>query len=56
MEQPSQDLSSVAFRVFDRYGRLKEFKDHPVRKGTGTWGSELDLGAIFVIEHIDINP
>jgi GNAT superfamily N-acetyltransferase len=53
MEEPSQDLSTIAFEVFDRYGRLKkEFKDHPIRKGTGAWGSELDVGCIFVIEDI----
>jgi len=56
MEEPSEELAAVAFGVFDRYGRLKkEFKDHPIRQGTGAWGSELDLGAIFLAEDIFIN-
>ncbi|OBT56864.1 hypothetical protein VE04_02992 [Pseudogymnoascus sp. 24MN13] len=53
MEEPCQELSSVAFELFDRYGRLKrEFVDHTVRKGSGCWGSELDLGPLFIIEHV----
>ena len=56
MEEPCQDLSQIAFELFDRHGRLrKEFKDHPIRKGTGVWGSELDLGSFFVIEHLLID-
>lgn len=53
MDEPSQGLSATAFDLFDRYGRLrKELKDHPVRKGTGVWGSELDLKPFFVIEEL----
>lgn len=53
MDGPSQGLSDAAFDLFDRYGRLrKEWKDHPVRKGTGVWGSELDLKSFFVIEEL----
>ncbi|KAE9364854.1 hypothetical protein N431DRAFT_111710 [Stipitochalara longipes BDJ] len=56
MEEPSEELSKVAFGLFDRYGRLKkEFKDHPIRKGTGAWGSELDLGSFLVIEDLHID-
>jgi hypothetical protein len=55
-EEPCQELSKVAFQLFDRYGRLKkEFKDHPIRKGTGVWGSELDLGSFFVIEDLQVD-
>lgn len=51
MEEPCQELSSIAFELFDRYGRLKPgFIDHPIRKGTGGWGSEFDLGSLFIIE------
>jgi len=51
MEEPCQELSSIAFEVFDRYGRLlPDFKDHPVRKGSGVWGSELDRGSLFIVE------
>lgn len=55
MEEPCQELSNVAFEVFDRYGRLKtEFRDHTIRKGNGCWGAELDLGSLFIIEHVHI--
>lgn len=55
MEEPCQELSSIAFELFDRYGRLnRELINHTVRKGTGFWGSEVDLGPIFIIEHIRI--
>jgi hypothetical protein len=33
----------------------KEFKNHPIRKGTGVWGSELDLGSFFVIEDLQVD-
>lgn len=53
MEEPCQELSTIAFEIFDRYGRLrKDLKDHPVQHGTGVWGSELDLGSFFVIEYL----
>jgi len=56
MEEPCQELSRIAFELFDRYGRLrKELKDHPVQKGTGVWGSELDLESFFVIEDLLID-
>lgn len=56
MEEPCQELSSVAFGLFDRHGRLKqEFMNHTVRKGTGVWGSELDLGSFFVIEIVRVD-
>lgn len=55
MEEPCQELSTVAFEVFDRYGRLKqEFMDHTVRKGTGCWGSELNFGSLFIIEYMQV--
>ncbi|EPE26563.1 hypothetical protein GLAREA_02476 [Glarea lozoyensis ATCC 20868] len=56
MEEPCQELSSIGFELFDRYGRLKkESKDHPIQKGTGVWGPELDIGSFFVIEQILID-
>ncbi|RDL35002.1 uncharacterized protein BP5553_06933 [Venustampulla echinocandica] len=55
MGKPCQELSTVAFETFDRYGRLKqEFIDHIVRKGTGCWASELDRGSLFIIEYMHI--
>ncbi|KAH6722823.1 hypothetical protein BKA61DRAFT_465054 [Leptodontidium sp. MPI-SDFR-AT-0119] len=48
-------LSSIAFELFDRYGRVKEeYITHPIRKGTGYWGAELDLGNLFVLEQIAV--
>ena len=56
MEEPCQELSSIAFGLFDRYGRLRrELKDHPIQKGTGVWGPELDLGSFLVIEDLLID-
>lgn len=55
MEEPCQGLSSIAFELFDRYGRVKEeYITHPIRKGTGYWGAELDLGNLFVLEQIAV--
>ncbi len=56
MEEPSRDMSCLAYEVFDRYGFLKEeFKTHPVRKGSGAWSSELDIGRLFLIEYIRVD-
>ncbi|KAL6240818.1 hypothetical protein RBB50_012233 [Rhinocladiella similis] len=56
MEQPSRETSMLAFDLFDRYGRLRpEFKTHPVMKGTGVWGQELDHGDILLIEEIFVD-
>lgn len=56
MEEPCQELANIAFEVFDRYGRLqREFKDHIVRKGTGAWGDELDIGNLLIIEYMIVD-
>jgi hypothetical protein len=53
MEPPSRETSMLAFDLFDRYGRLRsEFKTHPVIKGTGIWGQELDRGDMLLIEEV----
>lgn len=55
MEQPSEEVSSIAFELFGRYGYLNEhLKTHCVQKGTGVWGSELDFGQLFLIEQVEI--
>ena len=55
MEEPSQDTSALAFDLFDRYGCLKrEFIEHPVKKGSGLWGKELDAGDLLLIESITV--
>ncbi|EGX52469.1 hypothetical protein AOL_s00043g258 [Orbilia oligospora ATCC 24927] len=55
MEGPSQELCDVAFDLFNSHARLKrELINHPVRKGTGVWGKELDHGNFLVIENVHI--
>ncbi|KAK2807281.1 hypothetical protein FQN50_005434 [Emmonsiellopsis sp. PD_5] len=55
MEQISRQTYLLSIEIFDRYGRLKpEFKEHPLKRGTGAWGQELDKGDILLIDTIDI--
>lgn len=55
MEEPSEETCGVAFHVFDRYGTAKtKYKGHPVQRGTGVWGNELDHGPLFLIENIHV--
>jgi hypothetical protein len=55
MEVPSEETCKVAFHVFDRYGTVKaKYKDHPVQRGAGAWGNELDHGPIFLIEKLHV--
>ena len=51
MEEPSQEISDLAFTLFDLWSHPKsDFKDHPVKKGTGVWGDELDNGELLLVE------
>ncbi|KAJ5737473.1 uncharacterized protein N7483_002598 [Penicillium malachiteum] len=55
MERPSEETCHVAFQVFDRYGDVKaKYKDHPVQRGSGVWGNELDHGPLFLIEKLHV--
>ncbi|KAJ6076668.1 hypothetical protein N7499_008649 [Penicillium canescens] len=55
MEEPTEEICSLAFDLFDRYGRLKpEYKVHSIKKGSGIWNTELDDGDIFLIESLRI--
>ncbi|KAB8069153.1 hypothetical protein BDV29DRAFT_183318 [Aspergillus leporis] len=55
MDECSQETGKVAWTVFNRYGFLREkFKSHPVHRGTGVWGSELDDGPLLLIEEVYI--
>lgn len=55
MDLPSRDTSTVASELFDRYGRLKrELREHPVKKGFGVWGKELDTGDFLLIELLTV--
>lgn len=55
MEEPSEETCDVAFHVFNRYGTVKtKYKDHPVQRGTGVWGNELDHGPLFLIKYLHV--
>lgn len=57
MEEPTNDTYELALHVFDRWGYLKsQFYDHPVKRGTGVWGRELDVGKILFIEKLIVHP
>jgi len=56
MEELCQELSNIAFELYDRYGCLREdFIQHAVRKGTGYWRKELDCGFLLIIEYMHID-
>ena len=55
MEVPSEETSGLTFDLFDRYARLKkELIEHPIKKGSGVWGKELNSGDILLIELLSI--
>lgn len=55
MEEPTTETSTLAFNLFDRYGRLRtEFKTHPIKKGSGIWQNELDKGDLLFIEYLHV--
>ncbi|KAF4981913.1 hypothetical protein FZEAL_2382 [Fusarium zealandicum] len=55
MKKPTKKTSELAFELFDRYGLLdRELFEHPIRKGTGVWGNELDKGDILLFESISV--
>ena len=56
MEAPTQELSELAFGLFDRWGNIKsEYLEHPVKKGSGVWGKELNRGSFFYIENLKVD-
>lgn len=56
MEEASQDSSQLGFELFDRYGCLKgELIDHCVKKGSGAWGDEVDVGSILLVETVRVD-
>lgn len=56
MEEPTRETSLLAFDLFDRYGCLKpEYINHPIKKGSGIWGEDLDQGDILLIERLIID-
>ncbi|KAL2818211.1 hypothetical protein BDW59DRAFT_181913 [Aspergillus cavernicola] len=57
MEEPEEETADLAFGLFNRFSCLQpQFKDHPVKRGSGVWGDELNNGDILLIEQITIAP
>lgn len=55
MDEASQSASDLSSALFDRWGCLQShFYEHPIRKGTGVWGRELDDGPFLLIEILSI--
>ena len=56
MQKPSQATSELAYDLFDRWGCVKnEFLHHPIKRGTGVWGHELNEGQILLFESITVD-
>ena len=56
MEEPTHDTCELAFDLFDRWGCVKDdFLRHPIKKGTGVWGKELNEGVILLFETITVD-
>ena len=55
MEEISHDAANLAFDIFDRWGCLKsEYQRHPIKKGNGVWGPELNSGRFLLIETVAV--
>jgi GNAT superfamily N-acetyltransferase len=55
VEVPSRDTALLAYELFDRYGCFKEeLQHHPVKRGSGIWGQELDHGDLLIFEVITV--
>lgn len=56
MVKVSQAASELAYDLFDRWGCVKnEFLNHPIKRGTGVWGNELNEGQILFFESINVD-
>lgn len=50
MEEPEDETAKLAFELFDRFGCLQpQYKEHPVKRGSGVWGGELNHGDILLM-------
>ena len=55
MEELSQDFVDLAFNLFDRWGCVKDdLLYHPVKKGTGVWGEELNRGKTLLFQSLTV--
>lgn len=53
MEELSEDFANLALNLFDRWGCVNDdFLYHPVKKGTGIWGEELNRGKILLFQSL----
>lgn len=49
--------AGLAFELFDRFGCLQsQFKEHPIKRGSGVWANELNDGDILLIEQLTVSP
>ncbi|KAI9725902.1 MAG: hypothetical protein M1828_002229 [Chrysothrix sp. TS-e1954] len=55
MEEPSENTSRLAFKVFDRRGRLQGRHKCGSRTGSGVWGAELDGGNMLLLERMEVS-
>ncbi|GKZ40101.1 hypothetical protein AbraIFM66950_002337 [Aspergillus brasiliensis] len=56
MEEPEEETAELAFELFDRFGCLQaQYKSHPVKKGSGVWGDELNDGDILLISDLTVS-
>ena len=56
MGDPEGETAELAFDLFNRFGSLKsQYKEHPVHRGSGVWGNELDRGDILLIGEITVS-
>ncbi|KAK8059184.1 hypothetical protein PG996_009114 [Apiospora saccharicola] len=56
MEEVSEDTCSLAFGLFDRYGRVeRKYVEPGFRQGNGAWGRELDHGNILLFEKLTVD-
>ncbi|KAF7864256.1 uncharacterized protein EAF02_010224 [Botrytis sinoallii] len=48
MELPNYKMDEIAGELFEKFGCLHlKFKEHVIKRGTGAWGAEMDVGPLF---------
>ncbi|EXJ80685.1 hypothetical protein A1O3_06969 [Capronia epimyces CBS 606.96] len=52
---PFEEITLLAFDLFDKYGKLNnDYKHHEIKKGSGLWKRRLDEGDILLIEDVRV--
>jgi hypothetical protein len=55
VEEPTQDMSELAFSLFDRYRRLEDkWKTDTTNNGSFIWQEDVDTGDLLLIEHVSV--